>query len=406
MNFNNDNNTAINGQNGQQAMNSALNQQQQQQQQAPNMSALFEMMGSNGAAGAPPRVGPSQAAAPPQQQDLQQIFMQQALNAQAAMALLGGWNAMGTTAAGNTQNTNDGQQQPNQNTNNNSMGSNTSQPSAPAPLPIAFPAAMPLATATLLNSQALAMLASQIQVMAAAATATTGQPPQQQAMIGVTTNMAASAPPLGTTGLQPNSALANGSSIPANPLVTSASTLAHYSKSRNEAAGSSSGRPPTILYIPCDDESLSEYQCVLRKQIELFEATTEDVQWNAQGRNKAILLGQVGIRCRYCSRLPAWSRARGAVYYSATLDGLYQAAQNMAKNHLCRHCRLIPDDIKNQLLNLRNCKRRAVGGMKYWAEGARVLGVVETVRGLYFQDIGGSSDGRISSKDGKKKSNV
>jgi hypothetical protein len=49
-----------------------------------------------------------------------------------------------------------------------------------------------------------------------------------------------------------------------------------------------SGRPPIIIYMDCDDESLSDYQCVLRKQIELFEATAEDVQWNAQGRNKAV----------------------------------------------------------------------------------------------------------------------
>ena len=32
------------------------------------------------------------------------------------------------------------------------------------------------------------------------------------------------------------------------------------------------GRPPVALYITCDDDSLSEYQCLVRKQIELFEA--------------------------------------------------------------------------------------------------------------------------------------
>jgi hypothetical protein len=117
-----------------------------------------------------------------------------------------------------------------------------------------------------------------------------------------------------------------------------------------------------------------------------FYSTADDVQWNAQGRNKAIVLGQVGIRCRYCARLPTWSRARGAVYYSATLDGLYQAAQNMAKNHLCRHCRLIPEDTRQKLIGLRDCKRRAAGGKKYWAEGARVLGVRQYNDGLRFKD--------------------
>jgi hypothetical protein len=126
--------------------------------------------------------------------------------------------------------------------------------------------------------------------------------------------------------------------------------------------------------------------------------TPDDVQWNAQGRNKAIVLGQVGIRCRYCARLATWSRARGAVYYSATLDGLYQAAQNMAKNHLCRHCRLIPESNRGKLINLRDCKRRAAGGKKYWAEGARVLGVVQSNDGLRFKNALGST---TNAKQGK-----
>jgi hypothetical protein len=40
-----------------------------------------------------------------------------------------------------------------------------------------------------------------------------------------------------------------------------------------------SGRPPVVMYIPeVDDRSLSEYQCMVRKQIEIFEATHEDVE--------------------------------------------------------------------------------------------------------------------------------
>ena len=73
------------------------------------------------------------------------------------------------------------------------------------------------------------------------------------------------------------------------------------------------------------------------------------------------------------------------MYYSATLDGLYQAAQNMAKNHLCRHCRLIPGDVRAKLVGLRDSKRRAAGGKKYWAEGVRCLGVIETPHGLQLR---------------------
>lgn len=81
------------------------------------------------------------------------------------------------------------------------------------------------------------------------------------------------------------------------------------------------GRPSVTLYISCDDDSLSEYQCLARKQIELFEAGREEVESNAQGRNRPIVMGQVGIRCRHCTMLPPKHRARGAVYYPAKLHG-------------------------------------------------------------------------------------
>ena len=137
--------------------------------------------------------------------------------------------------------------------------------------------------------------------------------------------------------------------------------------------------------MSCDDESLSEYQCLVRKNIELFEATHVDVESNAQGRNKPIVLGQVGIRCRHCTMLPPKNRSRGAMYYPAKLDGLYQAAQNQAKGHLTKHCQHIPPAIRSELLRLNDHKSSAGGGKKYWGDGVRVLGVFEDTHGLRFE---------------------
>jgi hypothetical protein len=69
------------------------------------------------------------------------------------------------------------------------------------------------------------------------------------------------------------------------------------------------------LYIESDERNLSQYQCLARKQIEIFEATDEEAGMNAQGRNRPIQLGQVGIRCRHCSKSPPRQRKTGAVYY-------------------------------------------------------------------------------------------
>ncbi|KAL3916223.1 MAG: hypothetical protein SGILL_005276 [Bacillariaceae sp.] len=151
-----------------------------------------------------------------------------------------------------------------------------------------------------------------------------------------------------------------------------------------EDAARMSGRKPQPLFMSCDDDSLSEYQCLVRKQIELFEARPEDVASNAKGRNKPIVIGQVGIRCKHCRALSPKTRARGATYYPAKLNGLYQAAQSMASGHLCYHCQHMPQNIRQELLVLRERKSSAGGGKKYWGDGVRILGVYEDESGLRF----------------------
>jgi len=69
------------------------------------------------------------------------------------------------------------------------------------------------------------------------------------------------------------------------------------------------------LYHERDERNLSQYQCLARKQMEIFEATSEDAGSNAQGRNRPILPGQIGLRCRHCYKLPPKERKTGSVYY-------------------------------------------------------------------------------------------
>jgi hypothetical protein len=87
-------------------------------------------------------------------------------------------------------------------------------------------------------------------------------------------------------------------------------------------------RKPVLLFLDYDEHNLTEYQRLIRQNVELFEAGPEEVRGSAQGRNIPILLGQVGIRCRHCAMLPFNARARGAVYFTRTIDGLYQVAQS------------------------------------------------------------------------------
>jgi len=88
-----------------------------------------------------------------------------------------------------------------------------------------------------------------------------------------------------------------------------------------------------LVALSSDSGMLSEYQCYLRKQIYFFEAGISDLEASAQGRNKPIKLGQVGILCRHCSHLEQRSRTSGAVYFPSKLRYIYQASQNLAAKH-------------------------------------------------------------------------
>lgn len=47
-----------------------------------------------------------------------------------------------------------------------------------------------------------------------------------------------------------------------------------------------------LLAMQCDVEQLSDYQMLVRQQLELFEAGAEDVESNTQGRKKPVVMGQ------------------------------------------------------------------------------------------------------------------
>jgi hypothetical protein len=136
------------------------------------------------------------------------------------------------------------------------------------------------------------------------------------------------------------------------------------------------------LALACDAEQLSDYQILVRQQLEVFEAGSEDIESNTQGRKKPVVLGQVGLRCRHCAALPLRARGRGAVYYPAKLQGIYQAAQNMAGSHLCEACQQIPNSVRDEIRKLRDRRDNASGGKQYWADGCRALGIFETESGL------------------------
>lgn len=122
------------------------------------------------------------------------------------------------------------------------------------------------------------------------------------------------------TALQP--VTGSPAEVPSSASIPPNGTMAVTRDNLHETSRNKHGLP-MLIYMDFDEETLTDYQCLLRKQIELFEAGPEDVKASAQGRNNPIYLGQIGIRCRFCATLPLKCRPRGAVYYSKTIVSIH-----------------------------------------------------------------------------------
>jgi hypothetical protein len=165
-----------------------------------------------------------------------------------------------------------------------------------------------------------------------------------------------------------------------------------YFPRKHSSESEINNRPTTdnnmrLLYTANDESFLSLYQCLVRKQIEVFAAEKCDVKSTAQGRNTPIRLGQVGIRCRHCSMLPPQHRTKASTYYPAKLLGVYQAAQNIAVTHLSGYCPLIPDSLKDTLIQLRLSNKATPGrGKLYWANSMKTHDLYESDGILKFKE--------------------
>ncbi len=141
------------------------------------------------------------------------------------------------------------------------------------------------------------------------------------------------------------------------------------------------------LYITDDDGKLNENQIFLRQNIELFRATQKEIFCITRGKNKPIVLNQVGIRCCHCSHVPAGRRKKGSTYFPSNLIGLYQAAQNLCVEHLqSGRCTELPPDVKERFVAFASGKKSGASsaGKKYWAEAGRKLGLIDTDDGIHF----------------------
>ena len=141
----------------------------------------------------------------------------------------------------------------------------------------------------------------------------------------------------------------------------------------------------TDLGLPEDKFWLSELQCFLRSNFcEVFGATQQDMRVHAySGRNKPILLGQVGVRCKYCKDLEPGAKFPQSVSYPSQLTGIYNSVQQMFRLHV-DVCQSIPEDVRKRLESLKDSSSSRGGRKQYWIDSAKRLGLVDTEHGIQF----------------------
>lgn len=142
-----------------------------------------------------------------------------------------------------------------------------------------------------------------------------------------------------------------------------------------------------ILALSTDDDEnwLSEFLCFVRSQcIEVFSATREDVA--SRMNSKKVLLGQVGIRCRFCAHLPHRERTGRSSSFPSSISRIYQSLTMMLRDHFTK-CHAMPPAIQERYLSLKsNASQGATDSKKYWIESANSLGLVDSSDGIRFRN--------------------
>ncbi|KAL7580065.1 hypothetical protein ACA910_005050 [Epithemia clementina (nom. ined.)] len=169
---------------------------------------------------------------------------------------------------------------------------------------------------------------------------------------------------------------------------------------------------------------LTDLQCWVRQNLELFSATAQDVFHSAYGgRRSSVVRGKIGVRCIHCANAAAklaedklvttqdgpesststefsttipssmnrfhWPTA--ALSYPFNMNGLYSACTQKPHLHF-NHCPYLPEEEKAQLKLLtddttdRPSKRvrGGVPGAMYYTIAAKRIGLIEIGDGMRF----------------------
>ena len=135
-----------------------------------------------------------------------------------------------------------------------------------------------------------------------------------------------------------------------------------------------------MLAIDEDTEWLSDMDCFIRRNVEIFCSREEDVAAAQVDRKYPICEGQVGIRCIHCAVNKEGARGN-AVSFPYSISGIYESVREFQRLHL-EGCKNLPDDVKAKLLSQKGSASLSSVLRRYYVMAAKALGMYDTPDGI------------------------
>jgi hypothetical protein len=139
------------------------------------------------------------------------------------------------------------------------------------------------------------------------------------------------------------------------------------------------------LAVPEDKSALSPLRCFLRENACAFSATEEDIAVRTP-TTFSVVLGQVGIGCIHCHKLPAKERSNRAVCFPFSIGRIYQSVADIQRFHLSE-CKMVPPEVREKFNELQSASSKGSKGLatrQYWVSSAKKIGLIDTSRGIKF----------------------
>jgi hypothetical protein len=175
------------------------------------------------------------------------------------------------------------------------------------------------------------------------------------------------------------------------PVGTTSGLATNLEEEEDQVALPSNKHVLLLLAQEQDATKLNALHCWVRRHIQVFAATEQDVLAPSPGRKQRIVVGQVGLRCVHCAA--SHQRIKRAICYPPSVEAIYHSVSNMKFDHFGQ-CPSLPPADRIEFAALRDAAwNRAESGVKgssnstakYYREAAFGMGLVDSKNGIRFQ---------------------